>query len=327
MISEDELRTLLASVSQRAFKHWLKTQEVPHTATNLDDLLRQIVRSLEKGRLTEPQVTNAIREIEESGGKRVFLRRAERPNSLKNTGVFEKHLESLDLAVSATESRPHVASREPSVVYVTWRAGSTLRVRIRFSETHKAAEIDYAQNRVINTDVAKVVVAVADIDNHDVHVQVRMDSAERIHSHLDSDSGAPSEVRYEDYYLDRTREILGCNNLELEDLGRAARILVEITPRIFELPSEKVRTGANSWQKYSSRGDVRDDPARKAAAAADGKKWVFEDIQGYWVPERSRKRLQRRLFMQLKRRRAMLRFLADCLEDEADYAVSTVRSL
>ncbi len=73
--------------------------------------------------------------------------------------------------------------------------------------------------------------------------------------------------------------------------------------------------------------DVRDDPARQGAATADSQNWVFENLSGYWLPEPSEGRLQRELFMELRRKPAMIRFLADCLAIEVDYALSRIRAI
>lgn len=321
-ITREQLEGIVGHVSQIAVKHWLKVSELEHSARNTDEFYQRLSKLLEAESLTIDDLQSAALEIEENGGKRIYLRKLKGFESLSNRDEFESHLSTQGLSLSDTTNKSIKTPPEATLNYVFW---SEQEVRIKFSETHVQFGVDFETRRFIERKVTKFALALA-VPNSGF-TQIRLDPPGQVHIHKNPQTGESDSRLYEQFYFTRFLDALGGQELELYDLQEAAEWLVNSTPRIFRLPHELVRTGANSRQRYSSRIDVRDDPARQGAAAADSQNWVFENLSGYWLPEPSGGRLQRELFMELKRRPAMIRFLADCLAAEVDYALSRIRAI
>lgn len=321
-ITREQLERIVGHVSQIAVKHWLKVSELEHSAQNTDEFYQRLSKLLEAGSLTIESLQSAALEIEENGGKRIHLRKLKGFEALSDRDKFEKHLSAQGISICDMTNRSVKMPPETTLNYVFW---SEQEVRIKFSETHIEFNIDYESREFVEKKVTKFALAL--VDPNSGFTQIRLDPPGVVHIHKNPQTSESDSRVYEQFYFSRFLQILGGQELELYDLQEAAEWLVNSTPRIFRLPHELVRTGANSRQRYSSRNDVRDDPARKGAAAADSQNWVFEKLSGYWLPEPSGGKLKRELFMELKRRPTMIRFLADCLAAEVDYALSQIRTI
>jgi hypothetical protein len=261
-----------------------------------------------------------VLEIEENGAKRIFLQKVLDTQKIRSQEVFEKHLQSISISLAKTHAKTVYNPRRPTLNYVYW---GNPEVRIKFSETHEKVDVDLETGQVQRHDITKFVVIKSEAATG--FTTIALDAPEEVHPHKDPE-GKSKRALYEEYYFNKAVEILG-SELTAFELAGVAEGLALTEPRIFRLPNELVRTGGNSRQRYSTRFDVRDDPAHKAAAKADGDNWIYEDISGYWIPGRSAGALQRELFMQLVSRSSMLRFLADCLAAEVGYAITQVRAL
>jgi len=319
-----QLEKTLSHVSQRAVKHWLKTRGLEHTAANTDLFYERLIKLIDNRSLSIDHLKNAAIEIEESGNKRIYLRNLQGTEAISSKSALRDHLDSLNVSLVEDRYQSIHQPIRPVLNYIGWFEQSPARVRMKFSETHEELEVNYETQTVTSQKITKFVVVVVDVESG--FVQVRLDPASKVHPHKDQD-GKSKEELYEDYYFRKAAELLGSEGLKAYDLSRAAEYLTTTQPRIFRLPIEKVRTSAASFQTYSSRRDVRDDPARRGAQLADGDNWVYEDLHGYWIQDESEGQLSREVFMQLKRRTSMLRFLADCLENEVEYAISRIRAI
>jgi hypothetical protein len=342
----DNLNNLLGHVSDReisdrALKHWLKVNGYFHSADTNDDLLKLLTKLVNGNVLTRARLAEAIREIEENGAKRIFLRTLTNTSSVRSQKIFENHLKSIGLRLDEAPTITKYEPAKPAVNYICWEKKKekvqdwekdggqgeekvTERIRVKFSETHLKREVDFEGGTMTTEKITKFVVASVEPANG--FVSIYFDYPEEVHPHKNQ-AGQSRRDLYEQYYFERAIQIFNSDGLEKFDLTVASEQLVEALPRIFRIPHETVRTGGNSRQRYTSVHDVRDDPARQGAANADGDNWVYEDLSGYWLPKVSRGELQRELFMQLIRSQCMIRFLADCLASEVAYAISRLRAL
>jgi hypothetical protein len=320
-VTRPKLESMVGHVSQTAVKHWLKVSGLEHTAQNTDEFYQLLSKLLDDKKITIEQLQDAALEIEENGNKRVYLGKLKGVEVIKDKANFERHIRTQGFSLAEKPDKSIKIPPEPTLNYVFW---SKREVRVKFSETHSEFVVDYENQRLDEKRETKFALALVNPDSG--FTQIRLDPPGQVHPHKDPITHESNPTMYEEFYRTKFLNILGGQELELCDLKKAAKWLVTSKQRVFRLPHELVRTGANSRQRYSSRLDVRDDPARQGAASADLKNWIFEGLDGYWIPERSRGRLQRELFMSLKRRQAMVRFLADCLAPEVNYALSRIKA-
>lgn len=315
-----QIEKILRNVSLTAIKHWLKISEREHSAQNAGVLYERLAKLIDANELTPEDLQGAVLEIEENGAKRIFLQSVLNTQKIRSKEAFEKHLKSIGFSLSKAPNDTVYNPRRPTLNYVYW---GNPELRVKFSEAHERVDVDLETGTIQRQNVTKFVVISAEPTTG--FTTIALDAPEEVHPHKDAD-GKSKRALYEDYYFNKAAEILGSELVPIE-LGGVAERLALTNPRIFRIPYELVRTGGNCRQRYSTRSDVRDDPAHKAAAKADGDNWIYEDISGYWIPGRSAGALQRELFMQLVSRSSMLRFLADCLAAEVGYAITQVRAL
>lgn len=319
-ITRRQLESIIGHVSQRAAKHWLKVSGLEYTATNTDEFYARLLNLIKQNKLNLEQLKQAALEIEESGGKRIYLRKITILNRLKSRAAFSKYIKRLGIALATKPDVSIKTPKSPILNYVYW---SENEIRVKFSETHKNFVINYTAPRLSEELSTKFAIAIVDLATG--FTQIRLDAPGERHPHVDKDTLEPSNRLYEEYYFAEFRKILGDQHLELYDLDEAAQWLLETVPRVYRLNRADDRTGANSRNTFRNPRDVRDDLVYQAASTADPSSRVIEDLHGYWIPEQSNGELQRELFMELKLRTRKMRFFADCLRSEVDYAIRRIR--
>lgn len=142
--------------------------------------------------------------------------------------------------------------------------------------------------------------------------------------HPYSSAPKPDEA-YVNAYLGKITEIFEGAIYQPYDLLNAS-VGLAAQPKIFECNIHGVTTSKNAKHRFSAKGDLSEDTAYKAAAVADGNNWVSEKLDGYWLPESSGDSLMRRIFMHLDRKASLVRFEADTLAGEIEYAISRIRA-
>ena len=330
----DKLSKLInphSDVHARVLKHWLEVNGLEYYANTRDDLAKSLEKLIKSGKLTRERLDRAILEIEETGGKRIFLRYLTDKSAVKTQKDLERHLRSKKLRLVDSPTRTKYNPEKPTLNYVCWEESKTKgkkaqkkrgdKIRIKYSETQLRRIVDLEAETISSKKITKVVVIAVELGTG--FASIFIDYPEAVHDHKDVNQISKREI-YEQFYLDKVSEIFDCS-LQKFNLDKAIERLVHTEPHIIRIPNEKVRTGGNSRQIYASEVDVRFDPARQGAEEADGDNWEFEDLAGYWIPERSKGKLHRELFTQLVRFDSMIRVRADCLADEVDYVISRVR--
>lgn len=322
-----------AEVSVTVLKHWLKVNGFSQPVVTGDDLAKLLDKLIKSGELTRQKLDDAVREIEENGGKRIFLRYLLDKSSVSSQKAFEKHLESKKLRLAETPTITKYKPKEPVINYISWEPKQDTKgkprkdkkrgdkIRIKFSETQLRRNVDLEAGKITDEEKTKFVVATVELGTGFTCIFV--DYPELVHRHKDRNGISKREL-YEQFYLNQISEIFD-SPLAKYDLEPVIERLVHTKPHVIRIPNEKVKTGGNSRQSYASINDVRYDPARQGAEQADGENWQFEDLAGYWIPEMSKGKLHRELFTQLVRANSIIRVLADCLASEINYVISRIR--
>ncbi len=326
-----------SEVSDRVLKHWLKVNGFTHTADTKEKLYELLGKLIAGGELTRERLAGAVREIEEIGGKRIFLRHLFDKRAVRSQEAFEAHLKSKSLRLSETPTATIYKPDKPVINYIGWeqkekdkdeggpkpkkKRGD--RIRVKFSESHlKAVSTDLAAGTVEVEKKTKFIIASVELGTG--FACIFFDYPGEGHPHKDNKGRSRREL-YEKFYLDWITDLFDCQSLIPFELEPAADRLMNGPRRIFRIPFETVITGGKSRQTYSSVADVMNDPARMGAERADGSNWVFEELSGYWVPGMSGGRIQRELFTQIVRANSVIRVLADCLASEVEYVISKLR--
>jgi hypothetical protein len=317
--TKKRIEQLLSGISIAAVSSWLKTKVLAHSASSREGIVARVDKLIETGELTWEDFETGAIELEESSSKTVsiFQLTSEDVGRLRDERGLQARARNMTRACATS---PTIVSHPPEAPTLVYLAVSGEGVRAKFAETQKRLEIDLVRQTLKRVPVKKVVVANANFATG--ILQIRLDSPEKLHSHVDSE-GHPRDSLYRSYYLAQTSALFSCNLVPL-DLRPILKTLSEKDPRLLELVLNKVRTAHNSKLRITSRADVRDDPDWQAAHTNGGDEWAHEQGAGEWLANSSSGRLSRNLFTDIDAVNGTLRFLADCHDSEIEYAIARV---
>jgi hypothetical protein len=313
------IEDLLGNISIAAVRSWLKLKGVASSAASRDALTARIRNLLEQKCLSWPELQIAAIQMEESSSKRVALYDISKQAATKAADV-EKRARKINKSFSTEACLAPSGPKEPTLVYLS---RTDREIRAKFAETQYSIEVNLKRQTASRVPVTRVVVAVARPETG--VLQIRFDSPEDIHSHVDA-HGRPRADIYRGFYLSRIGEMLGYS-LQALDLRPILKGLTEATPRPFQFTLNRVRTPADSRMRISNPGDVRDDPDWQVAQRSGGAHWAHEQGAGQWHSEASGGRLTRSIFTDINAVEGTLRFLADCHEGELEYVVARIEDL
>lgn len=317
----DEVAYLISRTSDRVLKHWLHLKNLPYSTPGEHDLADRLAGLIRAERITLDELESIVVDIEESGRKRIYLRRLPGGQSLSP----EEARASLAGAGIDLSDQKCLAIREPGDPTLAYAIIEGGELRIKYSETQVSLSLDYSSYSSEPIEVTRVVVFVVELATG--LVQIRIEPPADMHSHMDA-TGQSKNSLYEGYYFELIESLLGVQ-LEPFDISRCIEALMRNRDARFRVSHDTVLTSGQAYQSYTSTdiGDVRDDPARKAAETADGANWHFERLQGYWNHQVSNGALHRDVWTFLSATDNVVKFRAQCLPSEVKYALSQVRNL
>jgi hypothetical protein len=322
--SKQEIAKIIQFTSVSALLSWLRENHFSIKASGPDDLAKKLASAIEKNELTIERLSDAIAEIEENGGKKIYLRQALQFEDLEKTkakllGEWKKRKIELSKQNFVRSSN---AGKRPTFVYIFWDSNY---IKIKYSEMHDDVEFDYDTEEAVHTP--RLVNIVFIIDVKDGFTQIRFDPAGDKHIHKDED-GKISEKAYETYYLELLQSLFPDLIFQEMNLSKVANHIAFKEGAKFILNREVTTISNNLKQTFagSARDDVRKSPEHIAAQAA-GQDWLTEDLTGYWLSNASNQELTRNLFMRISRRTSMIRVQRDCLEKELNYGLNQIRKI
>lgn len=322
-MSTQHLRTFINYGSHEAIKHWLKISGIsPHTAGNEADFYKLLEKHVASGTVRVDQLRRVALEIEEYGGKRVYVGKL---SSYRMTiglrQAFENHLKVQGYGLSP---EPVSARRLPSKPHLNYICWTQQEVRIGYSETHETLKQSRATMTLEYVPRTNMVVISAEPSTG--FIKILMDAPGDRHPHQVTYSGREIDG-YVAFYKDRALKLLGASEFRPLDLLKVADGIVKAGPTIFDEREAYERTARGTKQKTWSRSDFRYDPAYAAGAKVDGDKRVIDGFGGWWLPEGSEGKLHRKMWMRLSRMEDMVQFPGNNLASEVEYAISRIREV
>ena len=321
-MSNERLREIINYGSHEAIKHWLKISGLkPHTASNDADFYKLLNKHIADGKLRIDQLRRLAIEIEEYGGKRVYLGKLSDYKIIGLRQRFENHLQTLRLGLDHEPVKARELPSKPHLNYICW---SSQEVRIGYSETHEFLK----QNRASMTleYVPRTNLIIISANPSTGSIKIMMDAPGHKHPHQAILRGQEIDG-YQLFYKKKALQILGASEFRPLNLLKVAEGIVKAGTTIFKEIDAYERTARNTRQRTWGQSDVRDDPAYAAGAKVDGDKRVVDSLSGWWLPEGSDKKLHRRMWMHLSRKEDMVQFPAHSLASEVEYAISRIREV
>ncbi len=323
--SRDEIRIriepTLKNVAVKGLKAWLRSLELPATASTRETISIAVADQIANGSLTEDALGAALIGFEEASDMRIYLFRLDESPTGKASNWLPTSLAQASIQIKDRPTFAGERNKPMSPVYATL-SGNLLRVK--WTEMQINAKLDPSGRKIVNNDVQRIVVLLADFNAGTA--ELRLNPPENNHSYEDA-QGRPSSELYYQAYIDKASTILRSTLLPL-DIRRVIQALIEEeTPRVVRIHIDNHTNQKNGKMKMNcSRGDVRDDPDWMHAYQQNGSTWAYDSLHFYWLPKVSSGFLKRELYSQLDAESSYLKVNADCSDEEVNYVVSQIRA-
>lgn len=316
------IREIVSYGSREAVKHWLKIKGFhPHTAVGEANFYKLLDKHIVDGTLRIDELRRVALEIEEYGGKRVYLGKLSNHKTIQLRQSFENHLRDVRLRIDQEPVKAKRLPDKPHLNYICWTQSE---VRIGYSETHQLLK----QNRETMTLewVPQTNLIVISAEPASGAIKILMDAPGQKHPHQATYAG--QEINgYVAFYKNKASELLGAGEFRPLNLLKVVAGISKLDPTIFEETEALERTAHNRKQRIWGSSDVRDDPSYAAGARVDGDRRVVEGVSGWWLPQGSEKKLDRKVWMHVSTKEDMVHFPAHNLACEVDYAISRIRKI
>ena len=311
--SLEQVRSLIGVHSIASVRNWLKRCGLTHSANSKDEIAERVHGLIEKRELTLEGVRAAMIGIEEASSKRTFLYRISHDG--KALAGIDKQL--ADLKTNLSEERISATDPKPTtkVVYVI---NGAEELRTKWTELHKRVQAVRKTRDWKETNVPKTVVLIA--NKKTGVVQLRCDNPEDEHGHLESQE--PSDQAFYDYFKEQSENLIG-QALQPIDLRETLQQILVADPRIvrtnFTIDESKDGGYTKRAQKQKNR-DVRDTVDWQQMMKNETVR-TFEEAPVRWLKETSNGILNREVFSYIDAATGLVRFDADCYEEEIDYVL------
>lgn len=311
----------LNNVAVEGLRSWLRSVDLPSAAYSRAAITELVAKQIASSQLDEAALEVALIGFEEASDMRIYLFRMDEAP----TGKPEKWLPTrllkagFALAKSRTFAGEKVKAMSP--VYAHLEGGL---LRVKWAEQQEQSKMNERGDGVIRKPVFKRVVLIADFLTG--NAELRMNPADRIHSHLDGSGRATAEAYFK-AYADRAAEILGCT-LTPADLRVIIRRLVdEKKPWTVRIQIDNHTNQSNYKNKTTGpRADVRDDPDWQLMYARNGESWAYDAQSFYWLPKVSSGFLTREVFSHINAEEGFIKVNADCSDKEVTHVISQIRA-
>ncbi len=321
----EEVKEMTKNISFTSVIGWYKEAGIPMKAASNEDFINNLTKAITENTISLTQLEKAVGEIEENGGKKIYLQTA--LNIKEVSANKEKYLSDWKKRniVPSEENYVRVkATTKPTFNYLYWKNEI---IKFKYSEIQYEVTVDYDTSEIVKTP--KLVNIVFVIDCKDGLVQLRFDSPGNVHSHKNEEKKS-AETAFESYYRNLLLELFPDINFQDLNLNRVANHIATNEKKKFRVNRGVTTISNNAKQTFTSSSnklDIRNLPEYEAAAAVGIDDWLTEDLTGYWLAENSAMELNRDLFMRISRRSSQIRVQRDCLEKELNYGIKQIREI
>lgn len=319
-----QVKELTRFISYASIISWFKEIDINITGTSTAQFLNSTTSAIEENVITFKQIELAVAEIEENGGKKIYLQKVSNARDInieKLIAVWKQK----NITPSENNYVRVKSTTNPKFNYL-YLDGNL--IKIKYSEIQYLLQPNIDTRKFEETEL--VVNIVFTLDCKDGFTQIRFDSPGNLHRHKSAE-GKSTEHEYESYYINLFHKFfpgLKFQDLSLNDI---ANYIARDEREKFRLNKDVTSITDGAKQSYTSRNstkDIRDlIEYQGAEQAADLRVWLTEDLTGYWLAEASGNYLTRDLFMRISRRQSQIKVQRDCLEKELNYGIDQLREI
>jgi len=311
--SLEQIRKTIGNYSIASIRNWLKRCDVPHTANTRNEIAERVHNAITKGDITLDGLVAAMIGIEEASSKRTFLYRI--PNTPDDIEHISQQLADLKMKLSTERIAASSPTPTTKVVYVI---NGPEELRVKWTELHKRVKAIRKTREWVEENVPKIIVLI--VNKVTGLVQLRYDKPEDEHNH--TEEGDSTDHAYFAYFKEQAENLIG-HPLEPVELRSSLEAILKAEPRVVRTSytvDESSDGGYTQRAQKQKNRDVRD-LAEWQYVLKDKTVRTFEEAPVKWLKEMSQASLNREVYSYIDAANGMVRFDADCYEEEIEYVL------
>lgn len=317
---KDRIKPILDRVAVDGLRAWLKSVNLIGSAYSRADITDLIVKQIFEEKLTEAALEIALIGFEEASDMRIYLFRLEEMPQVAAETWIPARLKAADIPLCATRSFAGDKVKPMSPVYAHLEGGL---LRVKWAEQQQRSKINDKGTGLETKPVFKRIVLIVDFLQRTA--ELRLNPPENGHSYEDGGGRVTAEAYYS-AYIDKTRNLLGCELLASE-LRPVIKRLVQEEPRRVRIHIDNHTDQGNYKSKTTgAKADIRDSSDWQMTYNASGETWAWDAQSFYWLPKVSTGFLAREVFSHIDAETGFVKVNADCSDNEVTYVVSQIRA-
>lgn len=323
---KQRIKSVLDRVAVEGLRAWLKSLEFSVPAQSRASIADFIATLISEGKLVEDALETALIGFEESSDMRIYLFRLDNDGNMKIKEAKDSLPARLkEFGITLTDKRVFAGNKTGPMSSVYAEIQGDL-LRIKWAEQQEMVKVDVNGTGIDARPVQKRAVLIADYKSKTA--ELRLNPPENRHAYQDS-SGRMTADAYYTAYLQKARDILGCNALALELRPVIKSLVEQDEPRVIRIHIDNHTNQKNYKTKtIGPKADVRDDPDWQLAYKKNGATWAWDAQSFYWLPKVSSGFLTREVFSHINAEEEIgfVKVNADCSNNEVEYVVEQIRA-
>jgi hypothetical protein len=308
-----KVQIALGPYSIESIKTWLKSKRLPYSAASRTDIAQRVHQLIEKGKLKFDELLAALVGIEESASKHIYLYTVEPDKNIAH--VLQKQLVDLKTPLSGSRLPASSVTKTPKLIYAI---NTQKEFRAKWAETQTRVTLDMKTLEPKKVPLPRIVVFV--LDKQTGHAQLRYDTPLQQHSHTFGNE--PKAQAYFDFYREKAENMTGFA-LKSRDLREHLRaLLFEQPPPVIPVVVSTIAEDGGTTTFGMRRKGADPRQAKDWKEATDSQPRTYERAPIKWVYELTNQKLVRELRCDVEAADGIIRFDADCNENEVTYVLS-----
>lgn len=318
----NRVKPILDEVAVDGLRAWLRTVGFAVPRLTRAGITEFVVKLITDGQLSEDALEATLIGFEEASNMRIYLFQFDDEDNItaaKNSLIGRLK----EYGIPITTARKFAGDRKNSMSPVYGLVEGNF-LRVKWAEEHTSLKVNPSTLAVAQTPVPRRAVLIADYKAN--IAELRLNTPESRHAHVEAGGNITAEAYYRDY-IQKAADVLGCNIVRIE-LGPTIKRLVELNdPRIVRIEIDNHTNQGNYKKRTSGPGeDVRDDEEWQLAYKKYGDTWAWDAQSFFWLPKASAGFLNREVYTHINAVEGFVNVNADCSDEEVEYVVTQIRT-
>lgn len=318
---QQRIKPTLDKVAVEGLRAWLKAIGLPAPALTRASITDHIANLIVKKQLAEDALEAALVGFEEASDMRIYLFQLDDHEAKTAKKSLPTRLQQFGIPL--TNRRTFAGDRAGPMSPVYAQIEGDL-FRVKWAEQQEMVKVNAHGTGVDKKLVPKRAVLIVDFSAGTA--ELRLNPPENVHTYEDG-GGRPTALAYYGAYLQKARDVIGCQVEALELRPVIESLVKKENPRVVRIHIDDHTNQRNYKTKtIGPRADIRDNPDWHLGYEENGGTWSWDAQSFYWLPKVSSEFLTREVFTHIDAEEGFVKVNADCSNDEVEYVVSKIRA-